>query len=84
MKPSVLEALKWEPRVNEAHIGVTVKAGVVTLMCHVESSWEKDAAERVARAARRTCGQSPMNLKFVVSAASSGMVPKLPPPRSSA
>lgn len=51
MKPSVLEALKWEPRVNEAHIGVTVKAGVVTLMCHVESSWEKDAAERVARAA---------------------------------
>jgi osmotically-inducible protein OsmY len=49
LKQSVLDALKWEPRVNAAHIGVTAKAGIITLMGHVESYWEKDAAETVAR-----------------------------------
>jgi osmotically-inducible protein OsmY len=49
LKQAVLDALKWEPRVNEAHIGVTAKAGIVNLTGHVESYWEKDAAEKVAR-----------------------------------
>jgi osmotically-inducible protein OsmY len=46
LKQSVLDELKWEPSVNEAHIGVTTKGGVVTLMGHVESYAEKQAAEK--------------------------------------
>lgn len=49
LKQSVLDELKWEPSVNAAHIGVTTKDGVVTLMGHVESYWEKSAAEKAAQ-----------------------------------
>lgn len=45
LKQAVLDELKWEPSVNAAHIGVTTKDGVVTLMGSVESYAEKDAAE---------------------------------------
>jgi len=41
--------LKWEPSVNEAHIGVSVKEGVVTLTGHVPSYAEKYAAEKAAK-----------------------------------
>jgi osmotically-inducible protein OsmY len=41
--------LKWEPSVNEAHIGVAVKDGVVTLTGHVPSYSEKYAAEKAAK-----------------------------------
>ncbi|MFX8320104.1 BON domain-containing protein, partial [Acinetobacter baumannii] len=33
----VLSELAWEPSVTAGHIGVTAKAGVVTLSGHVES-----------------------------------------------
>jgi len=46
LKQAVLDALTWEPRVDEAHIGVTVKAGIVSLTGHVRSFWEKEAAEK--------------------------------------
>ena len=49
LKQSVLDQLEWEPSVNSAHIGVAAKDGVVTLMGHVESYWEKSAAEKAAR-----------------------------------
>ena len=49
LKQAVLDELKWEPSVNEAHIGVTAKDGVITLMGHVESFSEKHAAEKAAR-----------------------------------
>jgi len=49
LKQAVLDELKWEPSVNAAHIGVTAKDGVVTLMGHVESFWERFAAEKAAR-----------------------------------
>jgi len=42
----VLEELKWEPSVNAAHIGVSVKEGIVTLSGHVSSFAEKYEAER--------------------------------------
>jgi osmotically-inducible protein OsmY len=45
----VLEELKWEPSVNAAHIGVSVKDGIVTLNGHVDSFAEKYAAERAAK-----------------------------------
>jgi osmotically-inducible protein OsmY len=48
LKQSVLDELKWEPSVNAAHIGVTTKDGVVTLMGTVETYAEKHAAETAA------------------------------------
>lgn len=45
----VLEELKWEPSVDPAHIGVSVKEGVVTLTGHVNSYAEKYAAEKAAK-----------------------------------
>src|SRR5271166_69414 len=49
LQRDVLAELKWEPSVNPAHIGVTVKDGVVTLTGHVSSYVEKYAAERAAQ-----------------------------------
>jgi osmotically-inducible protein OsmY len=49
LQEAVLKELKWEPSVNPAHIGVTVKDGIVTLTGHVSSFAEKYAAERGAK-----------------------------------
>jgi osmotically-inducible protein OsmY len=49
LKQSVLDELAWEPSVNAAHIGVTAKDGIVTLMGHVTTFAEKSAAEKAAR-----------------------------------
>ena len=46
LKQSVLDELNWEPSINSAHIGVTTKDGVVTLMGHVDSYAQKQAAEK--------------------------------------
>jgi osmotically-inducible protein OsmY len=48
VQQNVLEELDWEPIVNAADVGVTVKNGVVTLSGSVESYAEKREAERVA------------------------------------
>jgi len=42
----VIEELCWDPQINEAEIGVSVKSGVVTLSGTVESFGQKHAAER--------------------------------------
>ncbi len=49
LQQAVLTELSWEPSVNAAHIGVTAKAGVVTLTGHVDSFASKHAAEMAAR-----------------------------------
>jgi osmotically-inducible protein OsmY len=49
LKQDVENELKWEPIINEAHIGVTANAGVVSLTGHVLSFSEKYAAEKVAK-----------------------------------
>lgn len=49
LKKDVEEELDWDPRVNEAHIGVSVKDGIVTLSGHVPSFAEKYAAETTAK-----------------------------------
>ena len=46
LKDEVLAELAWEPMVNADHIGVTARDGVVTLTGHVESYWQKRAAEQ--------------------------------------
>ena len=48
LKQNVLAELAWEPSISADHIGVTAKEGVVTLTGHVESYWQKEAAERAA------------------------------------
>ena len=48
LKQTVVDELVWEPSVNEAHIGVTARSGVVTLTGHVGSYAEKHAAEQAA------------------------------------
>lgn len=48
LKQSVLDELKWEPSVNAAHIGVTAKDGIITLMGSVESYAEKHGVETAA------------------------------------
>jgi osmotically-inducible protein OsmY len=49
LQRDVLDELKWEPSVDAAHIGVSVKDGVVTLSGHVPSYAELYAAERAAK-----------------------------------
>jgi len=49
LQRDVLDELKWEPSVNAAHVGVSVKNGIVTLTGHVSSYAEKYAAERAAK-----------------------------------
>ncbi len=49
LKQSVLDQLRWEPSVEAAHIGVTAKDGVITLMGHVDNYAEKFAAETATR-----------------------------------
>jgi osmotically-inducible protein OsmY len=49
LQADVLNELKWEPSVDAAHIGVSVKNGIVTLAGHVPSYAEKLGAERAAK-----------------------------------
>ncbi len=49
LQHSVLDELKYEPSVNAAHIGVSVKNGVVTLSGHVPTYAEKFGAEEAAK-----------------------------------
>jgi osmotically-inducible protein OsmY len=49
LQRDVLDELSWEPSVNSAHIGVSVKTGVATLSGHVPSYAEKYGAEIAAK-----------------------------------
>jgi len=48
LKSDVEQELRWDPSVHAEQIGVSVKNGVVELDGHVDSYYEKWAAERVA------------------------------------
>ena len=48
LKSDVEAELRWDPSVHQEHIGVSVKDGVVELDGHVDSYYEKWAAERAA------------------------------------
>jgi osmotically-inducible protein OsmY len=49
LQEAVLAELRWEPSVVAGHIGVSARAGVVTLTGHVESFMQKLAAEAATR-----------------------------------
>ena len=49
LRDLVVEALNWEPSVTAAHVGVSVREGVVTLTGHVQTFLEKIAAEKATR-----------------------------------
>jgi hypothetical protein len=48
IRQNVQEDLRWSPRVNATHIGVSVRDGVVELSGHVETFAEKLEAEHIA------------------------------------
>jgi osmotically-inducible protein OsmY len=48
LQSNVLAELGWEPSVDAGNIGVSVHDGVVTLNGHVDSFWQKFAAENAA------------------------------------
>src|SRR5262245_48272685 len=48
IQEQVLAALEWDPGVHAAHIGVSVRNGVVTLQGFVSSLGEKRLAEQIA------------------------------------
>jgi osmotically-inducible protein OsmY len=53
LKQAVLDELQGEPSVNAAHIGVTAKDGVITLVGHVENFFEKSSRRRLLGGSRR-------------------------------
>jgi osmotically-inducible protein OsmY len=48
IKTHILAELVWDPMVEAAEIGVTVRDGLVTLSGHVDSFWQKRAAEQAS------------------------------------
>jgi osmotically-inducible protein OsmY len=67
LKTDVTEELYWDPVINSAHIGVIVKAGVVTLTGHLDTFAQKHAAER---AVRRVAGVRAIAIELDVNLAS--------------
>ena len=49
LQSDVIAQLQWEPSVNSADIGVTVKSGVVTLSGKVNSLAKKHAIEKAVK-----------------------------------
>lgn len=49
LKQDVINELRWEPSVNETHIGVSAKNGIITLSGHVPAYGEKYGAEKAAK-----------------------------------
>ncbi len=48
LQKAVLDELRWEPRLEAGHVGVTAEHGVVTLSGHADTYAEKHAAELAA------------------------------------
>ena len=49
LQRDVQNAIKWEPKLHAAEIGVTAKDGVVTLMGNVDAYFKKTEAENAAK-----------------------------------
>jgi len=49
LQSDIIEELKWQPDVNSANIGVSVKDGIVTLNGYVSSFAERYEAEQAAK-----------------------------------
>jgi osmotically-inducible protein OsmY len=49
IRESVLEEIKWDPKITSPDVAVAVRDGVVTLTGFVSSYWEKEAAEKAAK-----------------------------------
>jgi len=52
LRHDVTEALKWEPLLHGAEIGVSAEDGVITLTGHVDSYTKKLAAERATKSVK--------------------------------
>ena len=56
LQEAVLAELAWEPSITAAHIGVAADHGVVTLTGHVNTWWQKHAAEMATSRVRGVKG----------------------------
>jgi osmotically-inducible protein OsmY len=56
LQQRVIDELEFEPQVDAAHIGVSVRSQIVTLSGHVGSYMEKFAAERAVRRVKGVAG----------------------------
>ena len=54
LRSDVEQELRWEPSVHADQVGVSVRNGVVELDGHVDSYYEKWAAERAAMRVSRS------------------------------
>lgn len=69
LKADVEQELRWEPSVHAEQIGVSVKNGVVELDGHVDSYFDKWAAERAAmRVSKVTAVASEIKVELPTSA----------------
>ena len=66
LQKDVQDAIKWEPLLNAAEIGVTVKDGVVTLTGTVDSFTKKKEAED---AAKKVAGVKAVVIKIAIKLA---------------
>jgi osmotically-inducible protein OsmY len=48
LQKAVLDELRWEPRIEAGHVGVTAEHGIVTLSGHADTYAQKHAAELAA------------------------------------
>ena len=53
LQKDVQDAIKWEPLLNAAEIGVIAKDGVITLTGTVDSYAKKSEAEKAAKKCNR-------------------------------
>jgi osmotically-inducible protein OsmY len=70
LKQDVERQLSWEPSVNEAHIGVSARNGVITLSGHVPSYAEKHGAEAATKrvyGVRAVANELDVKLPFGIS-----------------
>jgi osmotically-inducible protein OsmY len=49
LQRDVQDAIKWEPKLHAAEIGVTAKDGIITLMGNVDAYFKKTEAENAAK-----------------------------------
>lgn len=69
LQKDVYEELKWDPRINEGDIGVSVSSGIVTLSGSIPTYAEKWAAEE---AAKKVAGVTAVVNKMEVKLAGAG------------
>ena len=66
LQKNVQDALKWEPQLQAAEIGVIAKNGIVTLTGTVDNHYKKNEVENaIKKVAKRCAGDNKRCLKII-------------------